>query len=186
MTDEQIEAAARELCRLRGDDPDGWDEWTFRDNATPSRCERWKIAAAEVRNHAMIEAAIGHAKAERAIERAQAAADRQIACQARAAERIGAIKARTHEGSTVAVRFHALPENRPAWAESMRADGRFVTLAGSFDEARGLSEIIFDEIGQAIHDYRQIGIYRADDEDRACGKTWLEIQATLNRARLPK
>lgn len=50
MTPEQLEAAARELCRIRGQDPDWRPSW-FDVNHGNFGLPRWRLAAEEIKAH---------------------------------------------------------------------------------------------------------------------------------------
>jgi hypothetical protein len=65
MTDAQIEAAARELCRLRGLDPDECADWP--DESPPLG---WRAQVPEVRSFAEVGTAIAAALAEKKPKRA--------------------------------------------------------------------------------------------------------------------
>jgi hypothetical protein len=58
MTDQQREAAARELCRLRGVDPDECEQFFSPIIGERVRSVRWELLAAEIRLHEQMQAAI--------------------------------------------------------------------------------------------------------------------------------
>lgn len=66
MTDPQIEAAARKLCELRGEDPDGKIPHGHPDGyLVLLHTQRWKLYAGEIIGRLMIDEAIDYGRKHR-------------------------------------------------------------------------------------------------------------------------
>lgn len=104
MTDDQIEAAARKLCELRGIDPDGqgsptgaWPASPFNPNPiVPTHHRNWQDATVEIRRHLQVREAVHFVESDQTAMRVGDRYDTRLAAPWR--DFAGAL---IHEGDTI-------------------------------------------------------------------------------------